>query len=179
MALFTYGLPKMVIKQNEWYPGRFSTAWGVNLNAPAVVKSGVTVEYGQIVTLETLSNGTASYQLDKVALGDSVFGVVARTTDGQVSMTANAITAPRADTPVSVIPLGAPNFYEVAVPVEAGEVPVAGSQAYVSVVAGSEGAVREDVDTNKGVILTGWFYAGAKYKPTKGAGECVIIRKAV
>jgi hypothetical protein len=177
MALFTYGLPKMVIKQNEWYPGRFSTAWGVNLSSVGVAKAGVTLEYGQIVTLEKVTNGTADYVLDKVAEGDTVFGVVVRTVDGGISMTDTAISAPRAGQPVSVIPLGAPNFYEIAVPVESGEVPVAGSPAYVSYVASSEGAVREDVDTNKGIALTGWIYAGAKYSPTKGAGECVIIRK--
>jgi hypothetical protein len=106
-----------------------------------------------------------------------VFGVVVRTVDGGISMTDTAISAPRAGQPVSVIPLGAPNFYEIAVPVESGEVPVAGNAVYVSMVSGSEGAVREDVDTDKGIAVTGWIYAGAKYSPTKGAGECVIIRK--
>jgi hypothetical protein len=177
MALFTYGLPKMVIKQNEWYPGRFSTAWGVNLSSVGIPKAGVTVEYGQIVTLEKVTNGTADYVLDKVASGDTVFGVVVRTVDGGISMTDTAISAPRAGQPVSVIPLGAPNFHEIAVPVESGEVPVAGNAVYVSMVSGSEGAVREDVDTDKGIAVTGWIYAGAKYSPTKGAGECVIIRK--
>jgi hypothetical protein len=178
--LFDYGQVKTVPKQNEWLPGVFATAHGVNLNKAGYKDADLSIEYGEIVELS--QNGldaNAGYNVTRVDANTTVFGVILRTTDGQIGMEDEWVERPRSKTAVSVYPLASVNNFMVAVPVEEDEVPVVGEAVYVSVVDGSEGSVREDVDTDKGVALTGWVYAGAKYKATKGDGYAVVIQRTL
>jgi len=178
--LFSYGDIKMVPKQNEWLTGVFATAHGVNLNKTGWKASTLAIEYGEIVELtQNGLNAVNGYNVDRVASDSTAFGVILRTTDGQISMEEQWIERPRSKTALSIYPLASVNNFMVAVPVEDGEVPVVGNGVFVSIVAGSEGSVREDVDTNKGIALTGWTYATAKYKPTKGDGYAVVIQKTL
>lgn len=178
--LFTYGDTKTVPKVNEWLPGVFATAWGINLNAPAVKASTLAIEYGEVVELGTVGlGGNASYKVTRVDSGTTSFGVVLRTTDGQIGMEDTWMERPRSATALSVYPLASPNTFKVCVIVEDDETPVVGEQVYATYTDGSQGAVRTDVGTSEGVILTGWTFATTKFKPTKGAGYAVVIQRTV
>jgi hypothetical protein len=178
--LFTYGNVKTVPKQNEWLPGVFASAWGINLNAPATKASDLAIEYGEIVQLNTVGMaGNASYKVVRVSASSTKFGVIIRTTDGQIGMEDEWLERPRAAQTLSVYPLSSPNSFKVAVIVEAGETPVVGEQVYVSYDTGEEGSVRITAGSTVGIALTGWTFATAKYKPTKGVGYAVVIQRTV
>ena len=178
--LFTYGDIKTVPKQNEWLPGVFATSHGVNLNKAGVKASDLSIEFGEIVAIAQNGLGAnAGYTVTRVASTTSKFGVVLRTTDGQISLEEEWIERPRSKTALSIYPLANANNFMVAVPVVSGQTPVVGEAVFVSYETGKDGAVRTNVDTNKGIALTGWTFATAKFKPTKGAGECVIIQRTL
>lgn len=178
--LFTYGDTKTVPVQNQWLPGVFATAHGVNLNKAGYKVPTLAIEYGEIVALtQNGLNSSAGYNIARVKSGDTHFGVILRTTDGQIGMEDTFIERPRSATAVSIYPLSSANNFQVAVPVQDGETPVVGNGVFVSIVAGSEGSAREDVDTDKGIAVTGWTYATTKFKPTKGAGYAVIIQRTL
>jgi len=176
-TLSTYGNPKTVIRQNEWLWGRFATAWGVNLNAP-VVAGSVDIEYGKILKITQSGLNSNAYvgalPTDTASLS---YGVVLRTTDGQISMEGGFLERPRTNTPVSIYPLATANNFVVAVPLMAGQTPTIGNAVYVSHNAGSEGAVRTD-DTNARAI-TGWTFASTAYTPTTSDSLAVLIQKTV
>lgn len=176
--LYTYGNRLTVTRQNHWLPGRFSTAWGVNLNAPAVKDPALAIEYGEIVALTGGGQGANAYVIGRVAGNSTRFGVILRTTDGQINMEGAWVETPRTHNPLSVYPLGtAPNYFTVAVPLQAGQVPVVGANAFVGVGAGVEGAVR--TDATNGVALTGWVFASTAYQPTDSNSLVVLIQKTV
>lgn len=175
--LYEYGTTKDVIRQNEWLPGRFASAWGVNLNAPAVIATTLAVEYGEI--LEIAQNGVSSnaYTLTRVDNATTSFGVLLRTTDGGINMEDGFIERPRVNTPHSVFPCDAPNYFMVAVPVVTDQTPTIGSAVYVHNAGADAGAVRTDV-TN-GTALTDWVFASTKFKPTNSDDYVVLIQKSV
>jgi len=176
--LFTYGDVKTVPKQNEWLPGVFATTWGVNLNAPAVKASSLSIEYGEIVKLSSLGLvGNASYKAERMASGTTTMGVILRTTDGQIGMEDTWIERPRSATALSVYPLASPNTFKIAVPVYTDQEPAVGGQVYVSYATDHEGSVR--TDNTSAVTATGWKFASTRYQPTKGAGYAVIIERTV
>lgn len=175
--LYEYGKVKDVIRQNEWLPGRFASAWGVNLNAPAVIAPTLSVEYGEI--LEIAQNGVSSnaYTLTRVDSGTTSFGVLLRTTDGGINMEDGFIERPRVNTPHSVYPCDAPNYFMVAVPLVDGQTPTVGGTVYVSYNTDEEGAVR--TDSTSATALTGWTFASTKFQPTKSDDYVVLIQKSV
>ncbi len=176
-TLSTYGNPKTVIRQNEWLWGRFATAWGVPLNAPVVV-GNVDIEYGKILSLTQSGLNSNAYVGALVTNADNlVYGVVIRTTDGQISMEQGFTERPRTNTPVSVYPLASPNAFVVAVPLMAGQTPTVGGAVFVSHNAGSQGAVRTN-DTNARA-LTGWVFASTAYTPTTSDSLAVLIQRVV
>ena len=176
--LYTYGNRLTVTRQNHWLPGRFASAWGVNLSAPAVKDPALAVEYGEIVALSGGGQNANAYVIGRVAGNSTVFGVILRTTDGQISMEGAWVETPRTHTPLSVFPLGtAPNYFTVAVPLQAGQTPVVGEAVFVGTGAGVEGAVRTN-DTN-GTALTGWVFASTSYQPTDSDSLVVLIQKSV
>ncbi len=178
--LFTYGDVKTVIKQNEWLPGVFATAWGVNLNAPATKAADLEIEYGEVVQLNQSGlGGNASYNVVRVSGSTTAFGVIVRTTDGAIGLEDECVERPRTAQTLSVYPLANPDTFKIAVPVEDDETPVVGNAVYASISAGNEGAVRTDVGTSEGVAVTGWKFASTKYQPTKGSGYAVIIERTL
>ena len=178
--LFTYGDIKTVPKQNVWLAGVFATAHSVNLNKTGYKAPTLAVEYGEIVELTQNGLGAnAGYNIDRVASDSTSFGVILRTTDGQISLEEDWIEAPRSKTAVSIYPLADVNNFMVAVPVESGQTPTVGGAVFVSVANDSEGAVRTSAGTSEGLALTGWTFATTKYRPTKGAGECVVIQRTL
>lgn len=178
--LFQYGDFKAVPRQNEWLTGVFATEHGVNLNKTGFKPINLTIEYGEIVALaQNGLDANAGYNISRVEASSTKFGVVLRTTDGQIGVEDDFIERPRSRTAVSIYPLASVNNFQVAVPVEAGQEPVVGGAVYVSVASGKEGAVRTSAGTNEGVALAGWTFATTKYKPTKGSGEAVIIQRVI
>lgn len=176
--LFTYGSPKMVIKQNEWLPGRFATAWGVNVNGTGVKASNLDIEYGEILKITAGGLGAnADYVCERVAALTTKMGVVLRTTDGQINMEEGMIERPRSANALSIYPLDSSNAFTVAVPIIAAQSVTVGAQVYVCIVDGSEGAVQA-TNANSALTLTGWVFASAPYQPTKGAGLAVLIKRA-
>lgn len=176
MALFTYGKPKMVIQQNLWLPGRFSIVWGVNLNAPAVNKDDIDIEYGKIVQLNQTGVDSNSYAIEDVSGSTTRFGVIVRTTDGGIGVEDEWISKPRTNTPLSVYSLTDNNNYVIAVPIMAGHSPSVGDQVYVNHEGSTTGAVETD-DDGGSVALTGWTFASEAYQPTEGAGRAVLIQR--
>lgn len=175
--LYEYGKVKDIIRQNEWLPGRFASAWGVNLNAPAVIALNLAVEYGEI--LEIAQNGVASnaYTATRVDDGTASFGVLLRTTDGGINMEDGFIERPRVNTPHSIYPCNAPNYFMIAVPLVSGQTPAVGGAVYVHHTGDDAGAVRTDATT--ATALTGWTFASLKYQPTKSSDYVVLIQKSV
>jgi len=176
--LYTYGEVKTVTQQGDWLPGRFATAWGVNLNAPAVKASNLAIEYGELVKLVQKGLDSNAYTIERVAAGTTQFGVILRTTDGQVSIEEGFIERPRNTNVLSVYPLSAPNYFVVAVPIIASQNVTIGATPSACIVSGSEGAVQVGTG-NGGIALTGWVFASKPYKPTTSASEVVLIQKAV
>ena len=176
--LYTYGNPKTVIKQNEWLPGRFATAHGVNLNVQAVKAPSLAIEYGELVKLVSNGLDANAYSVERVAAGVTKFGVIIRTVDGQISLEDGFIERPRSNNTLSVYPLSAPNYFVVAVPIIASQSVTIGSQVYACIVSGSEGAVQA-TNANSAITLTGWEFASKPYKPTSSATEVVLIKKTV
>lgn len=178
--LFTYGTFKAIPKQNEWLPGVFATAHGVNLNKTGIKAPALDIEYGEIVKLTEFGlSAPGAYKVERVASGTTAFGVILRTTDGQISMEEGIIERPRSRTAMSIYPLASANNFKIAVPVDSAQTPVVGDAVYVSYESGKQGSVRTNVDTNKGIALTGWTFATEKYKPTNGAGYAVVIQRTL
>lgn len=178
--LFTYGTFKAIPRQNEWLPGVFATAHGVNLNKTGIKAPSLDIEYGEIVKLTEFGlDAPSAYKVERVASGTTDFGVILRTTDGQISIEEGIIERPRSRTAMSIYPLASANNFKVAVPVEAGQTPVVGSDVYVSYVADKEGSARTSAGSSAGIKLTGWTFATEKYKPTNGAGYAVVIQRTL
>jgi len=176
--LFTYGSPKMVIIQNQWLAGQFATAWGVNVNAVGIKATALAIEYGELVKLtETGMAGNSFYTVERVASETTKFGVILRTTDGQIGLEEGFIERPRGNN-MSIYPLAGANFFMVAVPIIASQSVTIGAVPYACIVSGSEGALQAG-SANFGIALTGWAFASLPYAPTKGAGLCALITKTV
>jgi len=178
--LFEYGDIKTVPKQGEWLPGVFATAHGVNLNKAGFKPKSLEIEYGEIVSLTQNGIGdNAGYNIARVADSSTLFGVIVRTTDGQISMEDDWITRPRSKTAVSVYPLANVNNFMIAVPVRSGQTPTIGNDVYVSYASNWQGSVQTSPGSTDGIKLTGWVFASTKFKPTKGDGEAVIIQRVL
>lgn len=176
--LFTYGDVPMVIKQNQFLPGVFVDAWGVNLNAPATKASNLSIEYGEIVELNKKGlTANASYAIDRVDDATTAFGVVVRTTDGQISLEDQWVERPRSAQTLSVYPLISANKFGIVVPVAPSQTPTVGGAVYVRNVGDYAGAVQTAASSEgtAGTAISGWVFGSAKFRPTKGAGEAVII----
>ena len=177
--LYQYGKLPTVIKQNTWFPGMFATAWGVNVNATGVLGADIAIEYGELVKIAELgADASANFSVTRVAADTTKFGVILRTTDGQINMEATAIERPRTNTPMSVYPLSASNYFRVAVPIIASQVVTIGAVPSACIVSGSEGAVQVGTG-NGGIALTDWVFASKPFKPTGSNSEVVLIEKTV
>lgn len=174
--LYTYGNRLSVAQQGKYLPGQFSTAWGVNLNAPSVKVRTVDFEYGEIVELSGGGSTSNAYSISRVDSGTTAFGVILRTRDGLIDMEAAIAEQPRKDQTISIYPTAAPNYFEVAVILAENEEPAVGDSVYVSYAAGKEGSVRNDVTS--ATALTDWVFASTRYKPTDGDDYVALIRKS-
>lgn len=178
--LFQYGDTYTAIQQGKWLPGVFATTHGVNLNKAGFKAKSLEIEYGEIVSLTQNSiNANAGYNIARVADSSTLFGVIVRTTDSQISMEDDWIVRPRSKTAVSVYPLANVNNFMIAVPVRSGQTPTVGSDVYVSYASNWQGSVQTSAGSTDGIKLNGWVFASTKYKPTKGSGESVIIQRVL
>lgn len=178
--LFQYGDTYTAIQQGKWLPGVFATTHSVNLNKAGFKAKSLEIEYGEIVGLTQNGIGAnAGYNIARVASGSTLFGVIVRTTDGQISMEDDWIVRPRSKTAVSVYPLANVNNFMIAVPVRSGQTPTVGNDVFVSYANDWQGSVQTSAGSTDGIKLTGWVFASEKYKPTKGSGEAVIIQRVL
>lgn len=175
--LYEYGQPNMVIKQNQWLPGRFATTWGVPLTAPGVIAPTLSVEYGEILEISQSGIDSNSYVCTRVDSGTTDFGVLLRTTDGGINMEDGYIERPRVNTPHSIYPLGAPNYFMVAVPIVADQTVTVGNDVYVNYDGDTAGAVQ--TDGSDATELTDWVFASEPFTPTTSDDEVVLIQKSI
>lgn len=178
--IFTYGkLERIATKPGRLLPGSYNAAIGVDYTQAAMIADGNDVEFGEVVKI-TSSNKKSlviSRADDNLALANA--GIVVRDVVGQRTIEAGLVEGVKANSkvPVSVIPMDAPQGWEVCIVVA--EDVVAGTAVRVGGGEGTTvaGAGYKATTTTNTKAMTGWTYLTGAYQPTSGAGKCAIIKK--
>lgn len=178
--IFTYGrLNNLVTKPGQnFLPGAFTNAYGIQYGAGAFALNGVRFEFGEAVKIAGETN--RAYNIERVdgTTTAGQLGVVIRDVVGVRSMEDTIATGPAKDVPLTIVPFVAPHGWAIAVPLAEGEIPVVGGTVYVGngeedTIAGAFYATPV-VD---GTIETEYKFIGLAYNPTSSASQCAIISK--
>jgi hypothetical protein len=181
--LFTYGKLNRTatIPGNNFLPGTYFTAYGIQYGAGAFNTTTLSMEPGEVVEIVSASDKGYSVKRATSSITEATAGVVLRDVMGVRTIEAGVFEEYIPGVPMSFIPFSAPVGWSVSVPVVAGQTPAVGGTIYIGKGSGSSilggvyaAAQGGGSDT---VALTNWKFASVKYTPTSDASLAAIITR--
>lgn len=182
--IFKYGKLRRVnnVPGINHLPGTYFNAQGVQYGQGAVnTVPADTIEFGEIVEIVSENNKSLTVKRATSNIAVGIAGIVLRDITGITGLregVSEGYEMPHV--PLTVVKCAAPGTWDVVVPLAASQSIVAGTIPRVGTGEGTTvaGAIYAAAVTTNTKELTGFTFKGAKFKPTLGNSEAVLIGKA-
>lgn len=182
--IFSYGKLRRVnnVPGINHLPGTYFNAQGVQYGQGAVNSVPADkIEFGEIVEITGENNKSLVVKRATNNITVGIAGIALRDITGITSLregVSEGYEMPHV--PLTVVKCAAPGAWDVVVPLAASQNIVEGTIPRVGTGEGTTvaGAIYAAAVTTNTKELTGFIFKGAKFKPTLGDGEAVLIGKA-